>query len=145
MTMPTKPRWCGYNVNPAAQRYKPRIYSIHIHEKKDVFGIDGPGTERKHTFHLQDDAKDSVGTTFAGTGDNAVEAGKNGGDPYELQGYYETLFVTPEARDGDYIQFSIGQQSWTTKNGTGVPRCQVGGWDSSFTPIARDVDCFFNC
>lgn len=133
-----------YNIFPTAQRYEAGICSMHIHEKEDFSGTDGPGTERKHTFHLQDDAKDSVGKTFAGTGATAVEAGQGGGNPYTLVGYYDTLLVTPEAQ-GDYIQFSIGQQSWTTKDGTGVPRCQVGGWDSDFTPVARDIDCFFNC
>ena len=134
-----------YNIFPTAQRYKAGVCSMHIHEKEDFLGVDGPGTERTHTFHLQDDAKDSVGNTFSGTGANAVEAGQGGGNPYKLVGYYDTLLVTPEAQGGDYIQFSIGQQSWTTKDGTGVPRCQVGDWDSDFTPIARDMDCFFNC
>ena len=134
-----------YNIFPTAQRYKAGVCTMHIHEKEDFSGIDGPGTERKHTFHLQDDAKDSVGNTFAGTGANAVEAGQGGGNPYNLVGYYDTLVVTPEAQGGDYIQFTMGQQSWTTKDGTGVPRCQVGEWDSELTPVARDIDCFFNC
>ena len=61
-----------YNIFPTAQRYKTGVCSMHIHEQEKFFGIDGPGTERKQTFYLQDNAKDSVGNTFAGTGANTV-------------------------------------------------------------------------
>jgi len=132
-----------YNIVPTTERYKAGTCSIHVHEKQDFSGVDGPGTSRSHTYHLTVDAKDGDGKSFAGTNGNEVEAGD--GNPYRLQGYYNPLEMFPEAQGGDYIQFSLGDQYWRTDKGDGVPRCQVGGWDGDFSPVGRDMDCFFYC
>ncbi|KAL8881308.1 MAG: hypothetical protein Q9198_001467 [Flavoplaca austrocitrina] len=130
-----------YNVIPTAQRYKAGTCSMHVHEKEYFYGVDGPGTSRSHTFYLRVDAEDSAGKTVA-TVDNDVEAGD--ANPYHLKGYYNDLVMTPEAQ-GDYIQFALVDQYWSTTKEEGTPRCKVGGWDADFSPVARDMDCWFHC
>ncbi|KAI4181335.1 MAG: hypothetical protein LQ346_006808 [Caloplaca aetnensis] len=133
-----------YNVFPTQERYKAGTCSMHIHQKESFVGIDGPGTERVFTYHLDVDAKDGDGTSFAGTEPGqAVLAGA--GNPYVLNVYCQPMEMTPESQDGDYIQFTIGDQSWRSTTNTGTPRFEVGGWDSDVTPLARDIDCFFLC
>ncbi|KAL8865655.1 MAG: hypothetical protein Q9174_006772, partial [Haloplaca sp. 1 TL-2023] len=109
-----------YNIAPTTQRYKAGTCSMHVHEKEFFFGIDGPGTEREHTFYLRVEAKDADGKVVA-TVDNDAEAGD--ANPYHLKGYYNDLVMTPEAR-GDYIQFVLGKQNWRTTDGSGVPSCK---------------------
>ena len=43
------------------------------------------------------------------------------------------LVVTPEARS-DYVQFTLGSESWKSSD-TGEPGCKVGGWDGSDDPM----------
>lgn len=45
----------------------------------------------------------------------------------------DTLAVTPQARN-DYVQFTIGDQSWSTNQASDhahIPNCSVGDWDCS--------------
>jgi hypothetical protein len=57
--------------------------------------------------------------------------------------------MTPEAQGGDYIQFNIGSQAFTTKDshqpGNLVLGCNVGGYDVKGSPHTRQIDCFFHC
>ena len=116
--------------------------SMHVHEEDYFSGVNGPGTSRSHTYYLRVEAKDSADKTVA-TVDNDAEAGD--ANPYHLKGFYNDLVMTPEAQGGDYIQFTIGDQSWRTTDGDGVPSCKVGGWDADYSPVGRDMDCVFHC
>ena len=133
-----------YNVFPLTERYKAGICSMHITERMAFSGIDGPGTERNWRYHLGVDAKDASGTKIGGTGDNE-QVGAGDKNSYQLTAYYNTMFITPEAQGGNYIQFAIDTQAWTTQQTEGIPRCEVGGWDRNFTPMTRRMDCFFTC
>lgn len=134
-----------YNIAPMTERYKSGVCAVHVHEKEEYLGFDGPGTQRTHTYHLTVDAKDADGKIIGGTFGQAVAAGQNGGEPYTYNGYYNPLAITPESQNNDYVQFTIGTQKWATTDGSGVPRCETGGWDSDYSPLGRDMDCFFNC
>lgn len=49
----------------------------------------------------------------------------------------DKLVITSEAQGNprDYIQFTIGGQSWKTSDpDTGTPRCNVGKWNSHYSP-----------
>ena len=133
-----------YHVIPLTERYKSGVCAVHVHEKEDFWGVDGPGTARSHSFHLTVDAKDADGKIIGGTDGEEVEAGQSGGNPYVYDGYYAPLKITPEAQ-GDYVQFAIGSQGWRTTDPEGVPRCETGDWDGDFSPVGRDMDCFFHC
>ena len=134
-----------YNVFPTAERYKSGICSVHVHEKESFFGVDSPGFERTHSFHFDVQAKDADGNVIGGTAKgHAFGAGNK--RPYVLSAYYTTMTMTPESQGGDYIQFTIGDQSWTTHDeGDGASKCRVGDWDSKTSPKARDMDCAFIC
>ena len=131
-----------YNVVPTKERYVAGTCSMHVHEEEYFSGVDGPGTSRSHTFYLRIKAKDADGNTVT-TVDNDAEAGD--GNSYHLPGYYNDMVITPEAQGGDYVQFTIGDQSWHSSQADGVPRCKVGGWDGDYSPVGRDMDCFFLC
>lgn len=64
--------------------------------------------------------------------------GEGDGNPIQWETKLpDKLQITSEAQGNprDYIQFSIGAQSWTTSDGnTSNPRCNVGGWSSDFSP-----------
>ena len=51
------------------------------------------------------------------------------------------LVITPEARENprDYIQFTIGAQSWRTTTDKGTPHCQTGDWSSDYSPAVRSL------
>ena len=77
-------------------------------------------------------AGDRTGATIGGKDGQKLVAGVGGGDSYITIVYYAPLFITPEAQNGDYIQFTIAQVSWTTnefvnKTSGLTPGCQVGG------------------
>lgn len=128
----------SYHVTPTKDRYVHGQCAVHVHEKETWSGVDGPGTSRTWHFWVDVTAKDFSGKTIGGT-DGQVGAGD--GNPAIVKGlYYEDLSLTPEAR-GDYIQFNLGSQSWTTKD----EACNVGGFDSNYSPAGRDMDCFFDC
>jgi hypothetical protein len=118
------------------------VCAFHLREFETWWGQDGPGVSRKYEFKLQVAAKDNSGTIVGGTGTQSVVAGD--GAPYRCKGFYEEIVMTPEAQGGDYIQFSIGSQSWTTKDSGTVPGCSVGGWDFPI-PLHVSFLCFEEC
>ena len=82
------------------------------------------------------------------------------GNPLMMKSKLEnTLEVTPENQK-DYIQFTLGGQSWATNkdNDESAPTyCKVGGWDPRAGPLCnefdsgtaqeskRQMDCYFQC
>lgn len=141
--------WTKYNVLPQTEKYKAGTCSYHVHEIEEWEGVDGPGTRRDWWFYLQVSIKDADGTEVGNTGGDHIEAGD--GNPLTVNGYYDGLVMTPEAR-GDYIQFALGDQRWQTgdKHETDtdknvVPGCNVGGFDGDYSPAGRDMDCWVHC
>jgi len=126
-----------YNVIPTKDRgYSAGVCSFHLYEVESWSGVDGPGTERHHAFTTQIDAKDGNGVEIFKDFTNISDGDNN---PYKLFGkYYDTLTIAPKAQGGDYIQFTIGSQSWTTKDSTGIPRCNTGAWDGDYAPSVSD-------
>lgn len=134
-----------YNINPTQdQGYTPGTCSYHLQEDEQWSGIDGPGTERHWHFQIQQALmKDGTGNEIGRLG---FKKNSGDGDP-QSEGAgnslnWETklpdkLVITSEAQGNprDYIQFTIGGQSWKTSDpDTGTPRCNVGGWNSHYSP-----------
>ncbi|KAF2176473.1 hypothetical protein K469DRAFT_446770, partial [Zopfia rhizophila CBS 207.26] len=134
-----------YNIFPQAKKYWHGTCHMHIYEHISWKGIDGPGTKRTWYFKVRPDVQDGAGHSWTGSHGEQWDAGD--GNPAKVYGLYDTLYLTPEAAGGKggYIQFSIGKQSWTTKDKNGVPRCQVGDTSSDYSPTGRDMDCWFHC
>lgn len=132
-----------YNILPRTKRYKAGECSMHIKQMDNFSDVDIPGRMRHHDYSVNVEAKDADGNIIAGTAKGkAVDCGD--GNPYKFTGYYATMEITPEGQ-GDYIQFTIGGQSWTSKQKTGRKRCNVGGWNRPVSPANRNMDCFFDC
>lgn len=137
-----------YRIVPKmADRYVPGMCSMHIHHVSSWTGRDGPGTQKTWTFYLSiTKVVDGEGNFVTQTTGGHQEAGD--GNPLVLPGLYADLVFTPEARKDQYIQFTVGDQHWTTADQAEdqMPRCNVGNWDPrKLSPHGRDMDCFFHC
>ncbi|TGJ86909.1 hypothetical protein E0Z10_g1911 [Xylaria hypoxylon] len=147
--------WVNYSIVPTIdQGYTPGTCSFHLQEDESWKGTDGPGTQRVWTYYIeQARMKDGAGKTIGmlGFAPNGIDpALVRAGDGHSLNfnsKLPDSLVITPEARGNpsDYIQFTIGSQSWTTSTSTGSARCDTGSWSSRFSPANRIMDCFFNC
>ena len=144
-----------YNIIPTQdQGYTPGSCSFHLQEDEQWSGVDGPGTERSWSYQIEQALmKDGAGNEIGRLGfkkDSGDGDPQSEGDGNSLQ--WETklpdkLIITSEAQGDpkDYIQFTIGAQSWKTSDpATGTPRCKVGGWSSSYSP-AVSVQSFETC
>ncbi|KAL8724612.1 MAG: hypothetical protein Q9181_006752 [Wetmoreana brouardii] len=145
-----------YNIIPTQdQGYTPGTCSFHLQEDEQWSGIDGPGTERHWHYQIEkalmkDHAGNEIGRLGfkknSGDGEPQSEGDKN---PLNWQTKLpQILAITSEAQGHprDYVQFTIGSQSWKTSDpDTGTPRCNVGGWSSDYSPADRNMDCFFKC
>lgn len=165
-----------YNIIPTQdQGYTPGVCAFHLQEDEKWSGVDGPGTERTWRYDIeQATMKDGAGAAIGTLGfanDGKEGAPVSAGDKNSLTWNTKLpsgLVITPEAQGNprDYIQFTIGAQSWKTSDEQGIPRCQTGGWTSDYSPAVsfsssfirvvaryslinteqnRNMDCFFNC
>lgn len=105
--------------------------------------------ERHWTYQIEKgDLKDGSGAVIAtlgfdSSGQNGVGIDAGAFDPLSFNSALPNpLVITPEAQNGDYIQFTIGSQSWTTKDNGAVPGCNTGAWSSAYSP-AVSIPCLF--
>ena len=58
----------------------------------------------------------------------------NAKDPWSFQTEWGYLVITGEHSGGEYVQFSLGSESWTSKD-TGAldTDCMVGAWTNGWT------------
>lgn len=136
--------WVNYNVVPTVdQGYTPGTCSFNLQQDESWIGVDGPGTKREFTYYIERATmKDGGGNTIGtlGFAPNGVDpAFINAGDGHPLNfdsKLPDPLAMTPEARGNprDYIQFTIGGQSWTTETTTGSARCDTGKWTWDYSP-----------
>lgn len=132
-----------YDISPYAYRYIPGKCSMHVKQTDDWYGFDGPGTSRSHDFSVEISPKDGEGKPLLVDDEKPHKCGD--GNPYKLDAYHATMEVTPEGA-GDYIRFTMGGQSWTSKDSDGRTRCNEDGWDQNRqAPSVRHLDCFFDC
>ncbi|KAI0903680.1 SGNH hydrolase-type esterase domain-containing protein [Ustulina deusta] len=147
--------WVNYDIVPTTdQGYTPGTCSVHLQEDEEWKGTNGPGTERLFNYFIEqatmkDGAGNVIGTLgFAPNGVDPALIGAGDGHSLDFNSKLPlSLVITPEAggNPSDYIQFTIGAQSWSTATGTGRARCDTGSWSSSFSPASRLMDCFFLC
>lgn len=91
---------------------------------------------------MRDDAGNTIGTLgFAPNGqDGDPQLAGDGNSLFFVSKLPDALVITPEAAGGNYIQFTIGSQSWMTSMVEGSARCKTGGWSSTYSPSVS-----FNC
>ena len=138
-----------YNITVTATRYVPGVCSIHVKEK-DTYKkwVKGSLLDRD-SFHLQVKAMDAEKKKLYDTGEHFQPAGKDGKEAFVIDKYYSPLSILPEKKGGNYVQYAIGDQHWTSKDNDPkhVPTCKVGGWDDHSIPgnKVRDMGCQFYC
>ena len=87
--------------------------------------------------------------------------GINANGPLSMKSKLEALLEVTGEHRGDYIQFSLGDESWTSKDNdkTAPVYCNTGGWDPREDPWSdpffeceygslirqRQMDCYFQC
>lgn len=59
----------------------------------------------------------------------------NVGNPYSFLPTLSLPIVITGEHEGDYIQFTQGDLSWTSRTTTGVANCTNGGWDPRDGPV----------
>ncbi|KAI1329886.1 hypothetical protein F5Y16DRAFT_396994 [Xylariaceae sp. FL0255] len=140
-----------YDIVPwVDQGYTPGQCSFHLQEDEYWYGLDGPGTERHWVYHIEHATMyDGAGAVISTLGFDDGAQSASDSHPLSWQTPLpDALVITPEAagHPRDYVQFSIGSQSWSTNDADTAPsRCNVGGWNQNFSPDNRNMDCYFEC
>lgn len=129
-------------LQPAAP-FQTGTCSIHVHQwRRNGLGGDPFSTPSKSPYSLEVTMYDNKGAI--GHVDRADASAGN--SLYFKSKLEDTLVVTPEEAGGEYIQFTLGTESWTSKNkgdtDNSKASCKVGDWDEGYD---RQMDCSFNC
>ena len=77
-------------------------------------------------------------------------------DPYEFDSKLPNAIIITGEHENDYVQFTYGSLSWTSRTTTGSATCSNGGWDPRDGPICdertgdnedavNNMDCSFPC
>jgi hypothetical protein len=133
-----------YSIVPQKdQGYTHGKCSFHLQQDESWSGVDGPGTKRTFTYHIEKDTmKDGSGNVigtlgFARNGKDGAQVEAGDANPLKFNTTLpDPLIIIPEAAGNprDYIQFEYRDQSWTTNDHTGVPSCTTGDWTSHWSP-----------
>ncbi|KAI0520844.1 SGNH hydrolase-type esterase domain-containing protein [Xylaria bambusicola] len=147
--------WVNYKIEPKFdQGYTPGTCVVNFRENDYWEGVNGPGTERKDDFTIEQlTIKDAAGNIIGDAGfapnkkDGASISASNSNALNVYSKLPDVLVITPEARNDYYIQFAIGPQNWQTTTDTGGANCDnTKKWVSSgFNIRYRDVECTFEC
>lgn len=114
---------------------------VHVHQwRKNEGGLGGDSYKGNGApYSLEVTMYDNKGETAPSIG-HADRGDAMDGKPMVLKSKLEdTLVLTPEEAGGEYIQFALGSQSWTSSNNA---NCKVGDWDGNYD---RQMDCSFSC
>lgn len=144
---PLNHKWGGsqdnvarYSITPQVARYQPGQCSIMLTETEYFTGDDV-------AYTVAVDAYDGDGVWVASSG-GAKRAGD--GNALTIYSYYAPLQITPEKRNDDYIQFTIGSTSFTSKDNSATkPKSFCAqtqqGWNSNDSGKSRVMSCYFPC
>ena len=123
--------------------------SFHVDEWQDCTD---DATNLFANITMYDNDKNIIGQTNA-TGGSLGEP-INTSDPYSfISSLAEPLVVVGE-HEGDYMQFTLGKLSWTSRNKSAPFFCSNGGWNPRDGPFCglggpenaeNQVDCSFPC
>ena len=125
-----------YHIDPSGdQGYTPGNCTFHLQEDESWKGANSPGFARHWDFHLEKlTLNDTAGTTIGTIPGDPIEAGAGNAFSWNTS-LPDLLVMTPEAVH-DYIQFSLGSQSWTSSDtdNTKMPFCSDSGYNKQYSP-----------
>ncbi|GME29000.1 putative esterase family protein [Neofusicoccum parvum] len=136
--------------SPTAAPYATGTCSFHLDE------YEAPCLSDANNLSADIVLKDNAGTEIGNTGGNK---GINAGSSLSLSSKLPSQLVVTGEHQGDYVQFTYGDLSWTNgepkkdDGGATLAYCNSGGWDPKEGPTCgritqnskRQMDCFFRC
>lgn len=134
--------------SPPAVAYAAGVCSFHVDEYQDC------ADDSKNLFAtitMYDNAKTVIGTTSVPEGSLGVSIST----AYSFISKLASPMVVTGEHENDYIQFTIGALSFTSRTKTGDATCNPGGWDPKDGPecdlragnvnAENQIDCSFPC
>ena len=126
--------------------------SFHLTETQDC------ATDASNLFAivtLLDNNKANIGQTSVDPTKNPIGDPINSSDPLSFDSKLPNPLVITGEHMNDYVQFTYGTLSWTSRTTTGPATCSNGGWDPRDGPICgqrfgnqnavNNMDCSFPC
>lgn len=104
------------------------------------------------SLKLMDDKKETIGKTDISGGSLGEHI--DAGNSYRFKSKLHNDLVITGEHQGDYVQFTVGDISWTSSEANGGANCAMGGWDPKHGPSCfrfggtkstRQMDCCFPC
>ena len=104
--------------------------SLHVDEYQDCLG---DASNLYAVVTIYDNDKNVIGQTPT----NATYAGApiNAADPYSMSSNLTDPLVVVGEHENDYIQFTLGSQSWTSKSAQAPYFAKIGGWNPRDGPV----------
>ena len=135
-------------ASPTPAPYATGTCSLHVDEYQDCAD---DASNLYAVVTIYDNNKDVIGQTPT----NATYAGApiNAGDPYDMTSKLADPLVVVGEHANDYIQFTLGSQSWTSRTTQAPYFAKNGGWNPRDGPICglKTGDqnavsaCFYSC
>lgn len=118
------------STTTAPPAYATGTCSFHVDEYQDC---ESDATNLYATITMYDNAKNVIGTTTVPDGAIGVSIST----PYSLISKLANPMVVIGEHENDYMQFTIGSLSFTSRTTTGPATCSNGGWDPKDGPVCR--------
>ena len=125
--------------------------SFHLTETQDC---SSDATNLYAIVKLYDNDKTVIGETPTNA-TNPIGEPINTSDPYNFASKLPNAIVITGEHENDYVQFTYGGLSWTSRTTTGPATCSNGGWDPRDGPVCglrigdqnavNNMDCTFPC
>ena len=115
-----------------APAYAPGTCSFHVDEYQDC------EDDSKNLFAnitMYDNNKQVIGQTSIDPNKNPLGDPINTSDPYSFASKLAQPMIVTGEHENDYIQFTIGSLSFTSRTTSGSATCSNGGWDPRDGPI----------
>ena len=84
---------------------------------------------------MLDNDKNDIEDTQTDPTTNPLGDPINGSDPYSFTSKLPLPLVIVGEYEGDYVQFTYGSLSWTSRTTSGSATCSNGGWNPKDGPV----------
>ena len=88
---------------------------------------------------MRDNAGNNIGSTHIDSTKNPIGDPINAKDPLSFASKLTNPLIVTGEHQNDYIQFSLGALSWTSRDTTGPAHCKNGGWDPRQGPVCGQL------
>ena len=84
---------------------------------------------------MYDNAGNDIGDTPVDETKDPIGKPINAADPYSFASKLSLPLVITGEHENDYVRFTLGSLSWTSRTTTGPATCKNGGWDPRDGPV----------